>query len=75
MTEAVAAITEWAFARFGLTRVFAVVFERNAASRRVLEKAGFALEGRLRRSAIKDGRVLDEVVYARVRDEPANGLS
>jgi RimJ/RimL family protein N-acetyltransferase len=30
----------------------------------VLEKAGYVLEGRLRRSAIKDGVILDQLQYA-----------
>jgi len=30
---------------------------------RVLEKAGYALEGRLRRSAVKDGRIVDQLLY------------
>jgi hypothetical protein len=41
-----------------------VPFEWNGASCRVLEKAGYVLEGRLRRSAIKDGRVIDQFLYA-----------
>ena len=31
---------------------------------RVLEKAGYVLEARLRRSAIKDGRLVDQMQYA-----------
>lgn len=31
---------------------------------RVLEKAGFQREGLLRRSVVKDGTVLDQVLYA-----------
>jgi RimJ/RimL family protein N-acetyltransferase len=64
MTEAVAAVTRHAVAAHGLTRVYALPFEFNTASCRVLEKAGFRLEGRLRRSAIKDGRVIDQMMYA-----------
>jgi len=30
----------------------------------VLEKAGFSLEGRMRASVFKDGRVLDQLLYA-----------
>ena len=41
----------------------------NAASRRVLEKAGFALEGTLRRSVYKNGEMLDSCIYALVREE------
>jgi RimJ/RimL family protein N-acetyltransferase len=44
--------------------VYALPFEDNAASIRVLEKAGFRFEGRLRRSAVKDGVVRDQAMYA-----------
>jgi len=67
MTEAVTKFTEYALERFQLLRIYAEPFASNANSCRVLEKAGFALEGRLRSSAIKDGKVLDQFLYARVR--------
>ena len=63
-TEALIALTKHATATHGLTRMFAVPFAANAASCRVLEKAGYALEARLRRSAIKDGVVIDQLQYA-----------
>jgi RimJ/RimL family protein N-acetyltransferase len=66
-TASVRAITEHALAAHDLQRVFALPFAHNLASARVLEKAGFALEGILRRSAIKDGQVLDQALYARIR--------
>ena len=68
-TEALAAVTRHAIEAHGLTRVFAVPFAHNTASCRVLEKAGYALEGRLRRSAIKDGRILDQLQYAFIKPE------
>jgi len=49
-------------------RVFAVPFVRNPASVRVLERAGYQREGTMRHSAIKDGLVLDQYLYAAVRD-------
>lgn len=64
MTAAVRAVTEHGFAQFSLTRVFAVPLLSNTASHRVLEKAGYVREGVLRRSAIKDGQVLDQVLFA-----------
>jgi RimJ/RimL family protein N-acetyltransferase len=64
MTEAVAAVTAHAIRAHDLTRVFAVPFEWNAASFRVLEKAGYVCEGRMSRSAIKDGQVVDQLLYA-----------
>ena len=66
-TRALSAISEWAFTEYKLTRVFALVFAYNAPSIRVLEKAGFQCEGVLRRSAIKNGVILDQLMYAKVR--------
>lgn len=63
-TEALVALTEYAIATHGLTRVYAVPFAWNTASSRVLEKAGYVLEGRLRRSAVKDGAITDQLQYA-----------
>jgi [ribosomal protein S5]-alanine N-acetyltransferase len=63
-TEALAAITRHAIDAHALTRVYALPFARNAASCRVLEKAGYMIEGRLRRSAVKDGIVVDQLQYA-----------
>jgi RimJ/RimL family protein N-acetyltransferase len=68
MTDAVRRFTDYAFATFDLCRIYASVFEGNDGSRRVLEKAGYELEGRLRRAAVKDGRVLDNFLYATIRD-------
>ncbi len=44
-TEAVAALIGYAFRSLGLPRVVAVVYPENVASRRVLEKLGFAYDG------------------------------
>jgi len=66
-TRAAQAASEWAFQQYKLTRVFAMVFSYNRASARVLEKAGFQFEGLLQRSAIKNGVVLDQLMYAKVR--------
>jgi len=66
-TRAVSATADWAFENYRLTRIFALAFDHNVASMRVLEKAGFQREGILRRSAIKNGVLLDQVLYAKVR--------
>lgn len=70
MPEAIRAFTDDSFERFSLTRIFALPFAHNTASCRALEKAGFSLEGTLRRSAIKEGRITDQRLYARVPDVP-----
>jgi RimJ/RimL family protein N-acetyltransferase len=67
VTEAVCAVTDYAFATFDLCRVYAGVFEWNAASMRVLEKAGYEFECRMKKSVTKDGQTIDEVIYAVVR--------
>lgn len=64
MTAAVRAMTDYGFEHFALTRVYAVPFAYNVASHRVLEKAGYVCEGVLRRSAIKDEVVTDQLLYA-----------
>ena len=68
-TEAVRAVTAYGFATFDLCRIYASVFEWNPASMRVLERAGFTCEGRLRKSVTKDGQTIDAFLYALVRDE------
>jgi ribosomal-protein-alanine N-acetyltransferase len=68
MTEAVAELTRWAFGAFELERIYAEPFATNRASARVLEKAGFACEGRLKASIYKDNQRLDSFLYARVRE-------
>ncbi len=71
-TEALIAVTDYALATHALTRIYALPFASNAASCRVLEKAGYALEARLRRSAIKNGVVTDQFQYAFVVPESAS---
>ena len=67
VTEAATKFTEYAFEHFQLLRIYAEPFATNANSCRVLEKAGFLLEGRLRSSVIKDGHILDQFLYSRIR--------
>ncbi len=69
-TAALRLLTAHAFAADPeLRRLWAVPFVTNIASARVLEKAGYTREGTLRQSAIKDGRVLDQWMYAILRTD------
>jgi RimJ/RimL family protein N-acetyltransferase len=68
MTDAVRKVSAFSFRQFGLVRLTAHVFDFNAASARVLEKAGFQLEGRLRLHYKKDGRLLDGLLYAKLAE-------
>lgn len=67
MTEAVAAFSDFCFENFPLRRIYAEAFANNPASARVLEKAGFVFEGRLRNNVTKDGKLLDSLLYAKTR--------
>lgn len=67
-TAAARAMAAHAFANFSLERLEAAVFEWNPASMRVLEKVGFVREGVLKRSAFKDGQLIDRVMYAITKD-------
>ena len=70
MTEAARAVVSYGFATFDLEHIFAGLFERNVGSRRVLEKAGFVLEGRLRMHVTtKDGETMDDLLYGIVRGD------
>jgi ribosomal-protein-alanine N-acetyltransferase len=63
-TAAVRTLSSYGFRELGLTRIYAVPLDSNPASIRVLEKAGYVREGMMRRSAIKEGIILDQVLYA-----------
>jgi RimJ/RimL family protein N-acetyltransferase len=66
--EALSLVAQWAFdAHAELTRLYAPIFEWNTRSQAVARKAGFTLEGAMPHSAIKAGRVIGRVVYARYR--------
>src|SRR5690606_1724188 len=64
MSAAVRAITRYGFSEFSLTRIYALPYASNVASHKVLERSGYTREAVLRRSAIKEGIVLDQVLYA-----------
>ena len=66
LSELLPLACEQAFQLYSLNRIFALPYEKNVASCRVLEKAGFTLEGTLRKSAVKEGEVLDQRMYALV---------
>ncbi len=66
-TEAVTALLAYAFSTFALHRIAASVDPRNAASCRVLEKAGFHKEGHFAESEWFKGEWADDAVYGLLR--------
>jgi RimJ/RimL family protein N-acetyltransferase len=72
--RAVDAVCRWAFGELAVDRVELCHAVENVASARVAEKAGFTLEGRLRRSyRYGDGVAHDELLWSRLSDDPVPG--
>ena len=62
-TEALWLMTGYAVDTFALARLEAFAVTTNTRSCRALEKAGYVLEGRMRRSFLKDGVMHDQCCY------------
>lgn len=69
MTEAVTQVCRHVFENSDIIRIYAEPFAYNAASCRVLEKAGFKYEGTLRDNAVKNGKVIDMKMYSLLKAE------
>jgi RimJ/RimL family protein N-acetyltransferase len=68
VSSALKCIVEYGFNELNLERIFAVPLEQNIASRRVLEKNGFILEGILRKSVIKSSKIYNQALYAIIKE-------
>ena len=66
-TKAVKLLTPYVFKKYKLKRVSGWGRAKNKASARVLEKAGYKLEGILRKNKCIDGIYLDDFLYAKVK--------
>lgn len=69
MTRAARLICSEGFRTWDVARIYAEPYAVNTGSRRVLEKAGFTLEGTLRNSVFKNGRLMDSCIYGLLREE------
>lgn len=67
ISSALKGVVDYGFNELKLERIFAVPLEQNTASRRVLEKNGFDLEGILRNSVIKFDKIYNQTLYARIK--------
>jgi ribosomal-protein-alanine N-acetyltransferase len=74
-TSAVDAAVAFAFADLGLHRVQAETLVRNAASQRVLARAGFTRYGLAPRYLRIAGEWQDHVMFQRLADDPAVGVA
>ncbi|MBK8516429.1 MAG: GNAT family N-acetyltransferase [Saprospiraceae bacterium] len=64
ITRAIREMVKFGFENLDINRIYARPFGSNVGSQKVLEKAGFALEGRFLKTLIKMGEYEDELVYA-----------
>ena len=64
MTAAILEMIAYGFKRMEINRIFARPFGSNVGSQRVLEKAGFILEAKLKNTIWKNDKFEDEWVYA-----------
>ena len=67
ITKAVAMITDYGFNELGFVRIHTGIFGYNIASMKVLEKNGYKNDGVFEKSIIKDGKIIDEHMYSKVK--------
>jgi ribosomal-protein-alanine N-acetyltransferase len=67
MSRAIHELCSYTFDHYEIIRIFAKPFAHNIASRRALEKSDFELEGILRKSVYKNGKIYDSCIYALTR--------
>jgi ribosomal-protein-alanine N-acetyltransferase len=67
-TEAIKKMTEYTFATFEIVRIIAGVFEFNKASMKALEKNGYYLESIRKKSVIKNGQIIDDYIWVKLKD-------
>ena len=66
MTEAVKQICEIAFQELDIIRITGLIYEPNIASRKVLEKNDFVLEGLMKNAVIKNGEIYNLCIYGKL---------
>lgn len=67
-TDAVRQICKMAFLELDILRITALVYSSNIASKRVLEKNGFLLEGVMKKAVFKDKNIYDLFVYGLLKE-------
>lgn len=74
VTEAVKAFTKYLFNNYNIRSITANVYEGNKASMKVLTKAGFKLDGVIRKAVFKEKLFKDLYIYSILREEIKNSL-
>jgi ribosomal-protein-alanine N-acetyltransferase len=64
MSKAIKQLCQTAFKQYDIVRIFAEPYAHNTGSRKAIEKAGFVLEGIMKKSVYKNGKFYDSCIYA-----------
>lgn len=67
VSEAIKQICHFVFQNYDIIRIFAEPYAHNTGSRKALEKAGFELEGILKKSVYKNDKIFDSCIYALIK--------
>lgn len=68
-TKAVKLYCNFLFTNYNFNHLTASIFEGNEASAKVVQKAGFVLEGVFRKNVFKENRFLDQYIYGILKEE------
>lgn len=71
-TDAIKALSKYAFLELRLNCIYAEILEYNAVSRKVFEKCGFCHEGTLRCRVFKNGRFTNVESFSLLKDDIIN---
>ena len=66
-TKAVRLMIDYGFKKMKINKIWAGGLSNNPASKRILEKCGFKLEGRLRKHTYKNKKYYDDHIYGLLR--------
>lgn len=68
-TNAVKIFCKYLFENYKFNHLTASIYEGNDASMKVVQKAGFKLEGVLRKNVFKENKFLDQYIYGLLKEE------
>lgn len=68
-TAAIKKMTDYTFGNFNVIRIVAGVFDFNKSSMRALEKNGYYLESIRKKAVIKNGQVIDDYIWVKLKEE------
>ena len=69
VSDAVTLVCKYVFSQYPVIRIYAEIFEPNLASRKVLEKNNFMHEATLKNHVIKNGIILNTVIYSVLKEK------